>query len=313
MRSQMALCQSTCRIMVPSWDKEKESERDDNRLAIATSSRKGQLELWEINQSQIATDRSKSRPQKLIKIAFRELSVKFTRPSQPFQDLSTSKALLALWTRWCPTLHSWWNFQALVTFGDCWWLVSEHVESGGIRWNPVDQWKHLEDTAEAGALDLEDTAGSPGHQSAGQTWRSPCACQDDSDSSLIQCFLAVWKAKQAYLILLDLTCIHLYILVYTCIYLYILVSLLRAFCSNHCLGAPGEVSPKTLARPCTDVSFFCSWMSRILVSPSLPWRLTPHHHHQVCCQIGPRTGPSPVTSKRDKQVQHFQENKNKRQ
>jgi hypothetical protein len=33
----------------------------------------------------------------------------------------------------------------------------------------VDQWKHLEDTAEAGALDLEDTAGSPGRQSAGQT------------------------------------------------------------------------------------------------------------------------------------------------
>ena len=116
----------------------------------------------------------------------------------------------------------------------------------------------------------------------------------------------------SYLILLDLTWSYLYILVYTCIYLYIRVSLLRAFCSNHCLGAPGEVSPKTLARPCTDVSFFCSWMSRILVSPSLPWRLTPHHHHQVCCQIGPRTGPSPVTSKRDKQVQHFQENKTKR-
>lgn len=45
-----------------------------------------------------------------------------------------------------------------LTAGDCWCLM----------WNPV-EWKDLEDTAEAGALDLEDTAGSPGRQSAGQT------------------------------------------------------------------------------------------------------------------------------------------------
>ena len=56
-----------------------------------------------------------------------------------------------------------------MTAGDWCLNMWNPVESGGIRWNPVDQWKHLEDTAEAGALDLEDTAGSPGHQSAGQT------------------------------------------------------------------------------------------------------------------------------------------------
>lgn len=139
-----------------------------------------------------------------------------------------------------------------LTAGDCWCLM----------WNPV-EWKDLEDTAEAGALDLEDTAGSPGRQSAGQTWRSPCACHfrmiriRHSSNAFWLCERPN-KLTWSYLILLHLTCI----------YLYILVSLLRAFCSNHCLGAPGEVSPKTLARPCTDVSFFCSWMSRILVSPT---------------------------------------------